>query len=101
MLISKANFSNNNFYYLVYATILEKVLDQHVRDGVDDEPHVVGVGDASQMTVGLRPGLFLLLELLGQKLNARVILLRSGVVRKSIGDRGALHLILSKMEAKS
>ena len=34
--------------------ILEKVLDEQVRDGADDEPHVVGVGGAGQVAAHLR-----------------------------------------------
>ncbi len=41
------------FVCLVDAAILEEVLDKQVGDGADDEPHVVGVRGAGQVTTNL------------------------------------------------
>jgi hypothetical protein len=85
------------FDLLVDSAILEEVFDQHVCDGVDDKPHVVGVGDTRQMAISLWSGFFLLLELLGHILDTWVVLLWSGVVRECNCDWGRLDLFLNNI----
>ena len=82
----------------VDSTVLQKVFDQQVGDGVDDEPHVAGVHHASQVAVGLGSWFFGLFELLGDVLDTGMVVLRSGVIRERDSDGLSLHLFFEDVD---
>ena len=75
------------FLLLIDSTVLEVVFDEHVSDRAQGEPHVVRVSCASDVEVYLGPLLFDRLELVGDKLEALVILLGPGVLGERNRDR--------------
>ena len=79
---------SDNWTCLVNPAVLEVVLDEHVGDGAQGKPHVVGVGGAGDVEVDFGTLLLHRLELVGDELQTLVVLLGPGVFRK--GDRQRL-----------
>ena len=67
----------------VNSAVFQEVLDEEISDSVDDEPHVVGVRETSQVAIGLRSGFFLLFEFSRHVLDTWMVLLGSSVISET------------------
>ena len=83
--------------YLIHSVnsaVFQEVLDKQISDSVDDKPHVVGIREASQVTIGLWSGFFLLFEFSRHVLDTWMVLLGSSVISETYRQWSGLDFFL-------